>query len=174
MQGQKGNAAQADAAVQNGVIQHSPLRPQKDGDPGQKYVSDDSQKDAGCPHEIGEEGKQAVCLFPVTLPQGLADQGGASKPDHIAHCPQHHNKGHDDIQSGKGDLPHIVGDKVAVHDAVYRGKDYAGNGRQCEPEQAPVGKVVGKLNGCFHNVLLLSCACSSSRRFVFSRLVSSR
>lgn len=79
---------------------------------------------------------------PLPLPQCHGDDGAASRPQHEAHGAHSQHQGHDEVHCRKGGLPHNVGHKEPVHNAVGGGEQHHEDGGQHVPKQFPVGKVV--------------------------------
>ena len=69
-------------------------------------------------------------------------KSAAANAEHKANRAQDHNKGIEEIDSGKGCDSGIIGDKKAVHHAVNGDEDHHDNGGQGEAQQLAVMKMV--------------------------------
>lgn len=67
---------------------------------------------------IDKEGKQAVRPLWISLAQSFGNEGAATCAKHKAHRSQNHQEGHNEVHRSEGPLPHKVGNKKPVHNAV--------------------------------------------------------
>ena len=135
-----------DAPVAHGVVQQLTLCAQQHGDRPQEHNTQHGQhtgRDKRCPHK---HGKIAVGFFPVALAQRDAYDGAAAGAQHKADGAQQLRQRHNEVDRRKGRFAHKVGDTQPVHDAVDGGEQHGADAGQHEPQQAGIGKVVGKLD----------------------------
>ena len=85
-------------------------------------------------------------IFGAALAQRDANDGAAAGAQHKADSAQQLRQRHDEVDRRKGRLAHKVGNTQAVHDAVDGGEQHGADAGQHEPQQAGIGKVVGKLD----------------------------
>ena len=128
------------------MLQHLPFRPQQRGNrPEEKDTQKCKRRTAGRRY-IDKKRKQPVGPAGVPLPQGLGNESAAPCTKHKAHCAQNHQERHNEIDGSEGGLPHKIGNKEAVYNAVNRRKDHHHNRRQRKTQQFFIIKMVGKLN----------------------------
>ena len=141
--------ADADPTVQDAVGKHGVRGTEKTGnrlhkgdpDGGENGTDDDRQPD--------HHGEIAIGKLPFSLTENAGDERGSAGTDHKAYAADDHDKRHNEIDGGKRGFSDEIGHEQSVHDAVNGDEEHHNDGRQREPEQLPIRKVIGKLDGIF-------------------------
>lgn len=82
-------------------------------------------------------------MIPPALAQGLRDDRALPGPHHEAQGHQDDEKGHHQVDGGKGDLSRVVGHKKTVDDVVNRREDHHDDGWSHEAQHPAIREVIG-------------------------------
>ena len=136
-------AREQDAAIDDTVVDQRVARARKTRDGFHIDHAEQAQHRAEQHDRQDNHGEIAVGLLLVAFAHGARDNGAAACTQHEAERADDHRHREHDVDRAERKVADQVGYEQAVHHAVNRGNHHHDDGRQREPEQLAVGKMVG-------------------------------
>ena len=137
------HADEDDARVLHAVHVQISLGFQQPCHGGKHRESDQRENNADTKRKLHQKGEIRTRFFVFALAERTRNDGAAARAQHEAHCAHNHQKGHNQIDGGKGRFPREIRNEQPVHNAVNRRKNHHTNAWKHEFQQRGIMKMIG-------------------------------
>ena len=137
-------ADEEDSPVHHAIAHHGFVGSEKAGDIVQQRPPDSCEQQAGEETDTHQHREDTVGCQGFPLPHCFGYQRATARAEHKAHDAEEHQKGKDQVEGSERGLTSEIRHEQAVHHAVHGGEDHHAHRGQGEPQEFPVGEMVGK------------------------------